>query len=233
VWPGGDPAIFEIGLWDDLKRQNRRSYLEMLAAAAGVTYSGGPPALLLSDEEQREAAAEVNGLRRPIVAFNTDAGTRWTRKQWNLEYVREAAHMLAAQGCSIALFGGSRVAEFNDALAAERPEAFRSYQSARDVRRFFALIRQMSALVTGDTLAMHAAWALGIPVIALFGPTSLHEIDLHPDDIKLADTTLPCLGCYQHTCAVNPHCMDRLTPPEIVRAVIKRLSMVSECAPSA
>ena len=233
VWPGGDPAIFEIGLWDDLKKQNIRSYLEMLAASAGVSYTGGKPPLVLPDEDLIAAADEVAALKRPLVAINTDAGTRWKRKQWNLEYVREAARTFAGMEWSVALFGGARVAAFNDGLAAEMPDAIRSFESARDVRRLFALLSQADVLLTGDTLAMHAAWALSVPVVALFGPTSLTEIDLAPDDIKLAASALPCLGCYRHTCDVTPHCMDLLTPPEIVRAVIKRLGAVPACAPPA
>ena len=233
VWPGGDPTIFEIGLWDDLKKQNSRSYLEMLAAAAGVSYSGGKPSLELPEDELAAAADEMRGLKRPVVAVNTDAGTRWKRKQWNLEYVSEAARTFAEMEWSVALFGGSRVAAFNDGLAAEMPGAVRSFQTAKDPRRLFALLSQADVLVTGDTLAMHAAWALGVPVVALFGPTSLSEIDLAPDDIKLSATSLPCLGCYRHTCSVSPHCMDLLTPPEIVRAVMRRLSVVPACAPPA
>ena len=40
VAPGGDSALFEIGLWDDLKRANQRKYLDLLAATAGVNSSG-------------------------------------------------------------------------------------------------------------------------------------------------------------------------------------------------
>jgi len=69
---------------------------------------------------------------------------------------------------------------------------------------------------------MHVAWALQVPAVALFGPTSMSEIDLGEGSRKLAATELECLGCYLKTCTVEPHCMDRLTP-EIVYANVREL----------
>lgn len=229
VWDGGDPTLFEIGLWDDLKKQNRRSYLEMLGAAAGVRYSGSRPALVLTETERGSARQAVQGLPRPLIGFNTDAGTRWLRKQWNLEYVIEAVRDLTERGYGVALFGGSNLEGFNQRLAAEYPASVRAFSTSSNVRELFALVGEVDLLVTGDTLAMHAAWALSRPTVALFGPTSLPEIDLGADDIKLASEDLECLGCYLHTCSVSPHCMDRLTPQLVVDAILRRLAAAEAC----
>lgn len=229
VWGDGDPKLFEIGLWDDLKKTNRRSYLEMLASTAGIRYTGGAPQIALTERERMDARASLAGLPRPLVGINTDAGTRWLRKQWNLEYVTQVAHELGDRGFGVVLFGGSDLEKFNEGLASEKPASIRALRTASNVRDFFALLAEVDVLLTGDTLAMHAAWAFSTPIVALFGPTSLPEIDLGADDIKLADADLECLGCYLHTCSVTPHCMDRLTPALVLDAVLRRLGVKESC----
>jgi len=210
-------------LWDDLKRQNHESYLSLLSRTAAFEYGGARPIVVLSDDEREMARTATQTLPRPLVGINTDAGTRWLRKQWNLEHVETAVEAFVQRGYGIALLGGVSVEPFNATLAARYPASVAAFKTSEDVRAFVALLGELDVLLTGDTLAMHAAWALGVPVVALFGPTSLPEIDLGPGDVKLAATELACLGCYLHTCSVSPHCMDRLTPDRVVAAVESRI----------
>jgi len=219
VAPGGDPALYEIGLWDDLKRANRRSYLELLGASAGVKYGGHRPHVPLDNTELLRAKECVSALPRPLIGINTDAGDRWERKNWNPEHVVSFAQLALADGCGVMFFGGAPVHERNAALAASLGSGAVAFESAGNVRRLIAGIAQCDALLTGDTLAMHIGWALDIPMTALFGPTSLHEIDLGASDVKLSAEELPCLACYLKTCTVDPHCMDRLLPAGVYARV--------------
>ncbi len=219
VAPGGDPALFEMGLWDDLKRANRRSYLELLGASAGVKYGGHRPHIQLDPAELLRAQEFASALPRPLIGINTDAGDRWERKNWNPEHVASFVELAIADGSGVALFGGSPVNERNRGLAATFPGRAAAVESAGNVRRLIAGIAQCDALLTGDTLAMHIAWALNVPTAVLFGPTSLHEIDLDAHSVKMAAEELPCLACYLKTCEVDPHCMDRLLPTGVYARV--------------
>jgi ADP-heptose:LPS heptosyltransferase len=223
VAPGGDPALFEMGVSDELKRSNRRTYLDLLAAAAGLRYTGNRPWLPLRASELEKAALDLAELPRPLVGLNVDAGARWQRKSWNGEYVVEIVSRLVRDGYGVALFGTGRTRERNELLAARFPGRCAAFESAGDVPRFVAGIAHCQTFLTADTLGMHIAWALQIPTVALFGPTSLHEIDLGEYGTRLAATDLACLGCYLETCAVNPHCMDRLTPDIVYAHVRERL----------
>jgi ADP-heptose:LPS heptosyltransferase len=70
---------------------------------------------------------------------------------------------------------------------------------------------------------MHAGWALGRRIVALFGPTSPSEIDLGPNDVKLS-SDLPCLACYLRRCAIELHCMELLTAEVVFDALRNRLA---------
>ncbi|HEY5258934.1 MAG TPA: glycosyltransferase family 9 protein [Candidatus Baltobacteraceae bacterium] len=221
VADGGDPTLFEIGIWDDLKRANRRSYLDLLASSAGVKYSGHRPWIAVDAGEARQAAAATALLPRPLIGVNADASMRWERKQWNAEYVVDFVHRATGDGAGVVLFGGEEAYDQNRSLAKRFPGVL-AFESAGNVSRLIAGIAQCDVLLTGDTLAMHLAWGLEVPIVALFGPTSLSEIHLGPRDRKLAATELQCLGCYLKTCAVDPHCMDRLTP-ELVYGTVREV----------
>lgn len=228
VAPGGDPTLYEIGLWDDLKRANRRPYLQMLGAAAGVTYGSHRPHVTVDPRELRRAEDLARDLPRPLIGVNTDAGDRWERKNWNPEYVEAFVRMARADGAGVFLFGGAPVRDRNRALAATFP-GVAAFESAGNVRRLIAGIAQCDVLLTGDTLAMHIGWALEVPMVVLFGPTSLHEIELGDSSVKMAADELPCLACYLKTCEVDPHCMDLLKPQDVyakVRATLRYSAIV-------
>lgn len=228
VYEGGDSRLFELGLWDDLKRQNTTSYLTMLAATAGLKYSGHRPKLRRPGTYAPELRDKKSASGRQSIGINTDAGTRWLRKQWNLPYVEQAVDMFVADGYDVVLFGGAALQPFNDSLANRLPGRVTSAKTAGDIDALVQAIAQIDVLLTGDTLAMHIAWALDVPTVALFGPTSSAEIDLAAADVKLFADNLNCLGCYLHTCDINPHCMDRLTPDLVVNAVKSRLLAANE-----
>jgi heptosyltransferase-2 len=219
VAPGGDPTLYRIGLFDDLKRANERSYLEMLAAAAGLSYGGARPRVALDPVEDERARGAFASLPRPLVGVNADASERWERKRWNVAHVERLVEMAAGDGIGIALLGDADSHERNRALAKRFPGTALAFESSGNVRRLEAGIANCDLLLTGDTLAMHVGWGLGVPIVALFGPTSSAEIDLAAGDRKLAATGLACLGCYLKTCAVDPHCMDLLTPEIVYEAV--------------
>ena len=68
-----------------------------------------------------------------------------------------------------------------------------------------------NVFLTGDTLALHVATALGKKVVAYFGPTSAAEIDAYEKQVVKVQADLDCLVCYKTRCDFNPNCMNSLT----------------------
>jgi ADP-heptose:LPS heptosyltransferase len=96
---------------------------------------------------------------------------------------------------------------------------------ANPVRHFAALVAACTLVITGDTLAMHLALALGRRTVVLFGPTSAAEIELY----GLGEKVLPpmdCLSCYKQTCNFVPNCMDLITTTVVEAAVVRQLRAV-------
>jgi ADP-heptose:LPS heptosyltransferase len=91
------------------------------------------------------------------------------------------------------------------------------------IPEFVAMLTQADALICGDTLALHIAAAIGLPAVALFGPTSIAEIDDFGGLIdKVWSSDMDCLGCYGD-CSKQSHCMNTIDPESIATRISERL----------
>ena len=118
------------------------------------------------------AAAEVD---RKLAGFNSSRfailtpGAGWGAKQWPTARFGEVARALADEGVTPVI----------NYAPAEEPLA-RAVEQASDgaakpvlctIAELIALTRRAALFIGGDTGPMHMANALGVPVVALFGPT--------------------------------------------------------------
>lgn len=103
----------------------------------------------------------------PLAIVNPGAG--WGAKCWPAESYGAVAKALAQRGMAVMVnFGPSE-----EQLARTVREASRdtAHPLECSVSQLIALTRRASLFVGGDTGPMHLAAALGVPVVALFGPT--------------------------------------------------------------
>jgi ADP-heptose:LPS heptosyltransferase len=82
------------------------------------------------------------------------------------------------------------------------------------VPQLYVLLKHLKAFVTPDTGLMHVACSSEVPLIALFGPTSLKRTGPYPD---LKDLTL-----------LQAPTMEEITVDEVFRAVMRKISPIVE-----
>jgi heptosyltransferase-1 len=142
--------------------------LSLVSAVAGEDLTYEPP--VFPRDPATEAWADrfcsSMGFRR-LAIINPGAG--WGAKCWPAESYGEVARALAEHGIAVMVnFGpdeeqlARQVRDASGAVA--RPVSC-------SVSELIALTRRASLLVGGDTGPMHLAAALGVPIVALFGPT--------------------------------------------------------------
>ncbi len=90
-------------------------------------------------------------------------------------------------------------------------------------REYMDWINSCDIIVTSDSLGMHIGLALGKKVVALFGETSMNEIEMYSRGVKLS-AGFSCSPCYKKKkCDMEPSCM-RMISAEAVREAIGKLS---------
>nr|EES51602.1 MAG: probable glycosyl transferase, family 9 [Leptospirillum ferrodiazotrophum] len=77
---------------------------------------------------------------------------------------------------------------------------------------------------------MHVALATGRPVVAIFGSTQPHEIELFDRGEKIV-TPLSCAPCYRRSCDIHPSCMEVIDARQVYEAVARQLDAARSTAP--
>lgn len=221
-------AWLEMGTNDALKRANTtRTYQEIMLGILGLSVEGQRYVLELRAPEVETARRHIQSLgldaSRPIVGLNMGAGGRWELKRWRAEGYVELCDRLHRRGVQIALLGGQAEIEMNREVIKRSSAKIVDLGSNHDLRRFSALVGQCTAVVTGDTLAMHIALALDRRTVVLFGPTSHAEIDVYDSGEKIYPK-MDCLGCYKNTCDFVPNCMQLIDTDMVESAVVRQLA---------
>ena len=228
----GARPLFQLGLFDDLKKANQLTNEQLLCRLAEVPFRRVPPVLRLAADEHRFAKhfGDRLGLdhRRVLVGLNTGGGGRWRLKRWRRKGFIDLARRLAAEReAQILVLGGPSEEEINqEILQALGPIAVDA-GCHNTVRQFASLLNLCDVVVTGDSMALHIVLAMGKRVVALFGPTSATEIDLYGLGTKIVPD-MDCTCCYLARCDKNPNCMQNIASARVFEAVSKELDQLTE-----
>src|SRR5262249_15628110 len=149
------------------------------------------PMRLLPRPEWREAAARALSPAggEPVAAVCL--GSEWATKIWPASHVSELVRRLGAAGLRALLLGGPAA----PALAREIVAGEACIDTTGNPVGEALAILPMSALaVGGDTGLVHAARAMGIPTVAVFGPTpvSAHLFGARERAVSLGLSCAPC-----------------------------------------
>jgi heptosyltransferase-2 len=228
----GARTLFQLGLFDDLKKANQLTNEQLLCRLAGVPYQRVAPSLLLTAAELRFAQHFSHRLgldpKRTLVGLNTGGGGRWRLKRWRRNgFIRLARRLANERDAQILVLGGPSEEEINqEILRALGPVAVDG-GCHNTVRQFASLLNLCDVVVTGDSMALHIVLAMGKRVVALFGPTSVTEIDLYGLGTKIVPD-MDCTCCYLTRCDKNPNCMQHIASATVFEAVSRELAQLAD-----
>jgi lipopolysaccharide heptosyltransferase II len=209
-------------------RVHQTEYYRHLVRALGF---GGASAIephLELTEGQREAGAGLLAeqgwdLNMPLVAVAPGAAFGGA-KRWPVRSFAAVIDALASDGSRAVLIGaaGDRVAATEVLMATRTSPAPLNLVGRTDLPMLGGVLGQCRALVTNDSGAMHFAAALGLPVIAMFGPT--RERETHPIGEKHAVLTNPvwCRPCMLRECPLTHRCMTGIGVDRVLAATRER-----------
>lgn len=179
------------------------------------------------------------------IAIGINPGAAFgSAKCWEKAYFIDIIKHFLSQDFDVYLFGSSDQSradiDFRDSIAKHHnARLFHDLTDKTTITQLIDYIAAMHIFITNDSGPMHIAAALNVPMIAIFGPTSIDETspydsrfyDGHHGFSTLPDGTLyhanhrwvllhkqvPCAPCKKRECPLKHHrCMTLITPQEVI-----------------
>ena len=198
-------------------------YLLGLLKALGGVATFTPPTLYLEPEEevlgaQLLAESDLPG-RGPWVGLSPGAAygpaKRWEPAERFAALGRELQREFGAR---LVLLGGDEERPVADEVREQLPGPVADLVGRTSLREALGVLSQLNLLVTNDSGLMHAAAALSVPLVALFGSTDPTATGPFTSRATVIRHPRPCSPCFQRTCDEGYACLTDISVDEVTAA---------------
>jgi len=164
------------------------------------------------------------GLRgKKVIALNPGGG--WISKKWRPGQFADFGRRIVDETGSgvVIIWGPGEEEDARQVLAGIGVGAVMTPPST--LKQLGSMLRLCSVLVTNDSGPMHIAASLGVPILAIFGPTvPALQGPVFTESVVGENHRLDCLGCSYTECPIGNPCMIDLSVAE----VFESFKMLSE-----
>jgi heptosyltransferase-2 len=208
------------------KRGHQAAYYQHLVRELGFPTGPLQPKVRVPADARRAGETLLSNAgwdgKAPLVAFAPGAANG-RAKQWPAGSYAAVARALVEDGSTIVLIGapadapaGAEVIEASHRLGADVLNMI----GRTDLPSLAGLLASCRALVCNDSGAMHFAAALGINVVAMFGPSIEAETrPLGDGRATVLTHDVWCRPCMLRECPIDHRCMRRIGAADVLRAL--------------
>jgi heptosyltransferase II len=158
--------------------------------------------LIDRDREHADYFIEQNRLTgKTLIGLHPGSDTfkNMERKRWAAENYGELMRTYSdSKDIHFLIFGGRPEKDYNEKVS----EMSKNNSTVVKGTHFFlsaAIAEKCAAFICGDTGLMHTASAVGVPVIAIFGPTSSVYTEPLNEGSTVVKKDYPCIPCYEYS----------------------------------
>ena len=160
-------------------------------------------------------------------------GAKSHLKRWAPEKFAFVADKLSADwNMRILLVGGAEDKTETEAVQRAMKHRAVNLCGATSIRELAALLARISVVITNDTANLHAAQLMGVPTVAVFGPTDEKKYGPRNPNSAVVRRKLVCAPCEKALCAYDHECMRWIEPEEVYSSALKVLGNKSVRAES-
>jgi heptosyltransferase-2 len=207
-------------------------YLELLRRAGWVNSLPDESFIAMTVPElKRRRAVEFlveSGARPHSLRVAVGAGASYgSAKCWPPPRFAELASRLQAQNdADVILFGTAAESAVSNAIAAGMRQPPIDLTGKTAIADLPAVHSQCHLFIGNDSGAMHVAAAVGLPVVAVFGPTDpLGTAPVTPHCTIVQEEPY-CSPCFLRRCPTDHRCMTKITPDMVETAVRPWISSI-------
>ena len=202
----------------DCKAHRVEDWARVLEQATGAPALQVEPCLTINGEARRRMRAEI-GLAAtggPVIGIHPGAATEVRR--WDASKFARVAEALASEA-------HVRIVVFAEPNRAPIPVRKPAAVVQHPLNEMMAALACCDILICNDSGPMHLASALGIPVVALFGPGQVEWCGPRGGPSRIVRINdMPCRPCFDACRFATPHCMTRLSEDDVIASAIFLLS---------
>lgn len=166
------------------------------------------------------------GIDRPIACMHPGAGKIY--KQWSAEGFAEISDWLSSKGLQAVFIGGDNDIENVKKIGPLTAYPFHDITGRLSLGELMALFEICALYIGNDSGPMHLAGAMGLPVIALFGPANEKRWGPLSDKSIVLRGEEPCQECTGRHCEYNFKCITALSADEVKMAVERLINSMKE-----
>lgn len=152
-----------------------------------------------------------------VVAINPVA--QWETKLWdNAKFAELADYLVDRYAVSVVFSGGAADRQVVEDICARMQARALNLAGQTTLIELAALYEQAACLISTDTGPMHLGAAVGIPVVALFGPTAPWRTGPFGKGHRVIRAPVECAPCFSRTC--DPaQCMRKIEVAQVIEGI--------------
>ncbi len=197
-------------------------YYRAMLEAVGLSVTGPPDPSLACPAEWSASGAALLG-EGEWIGLNPGA-FYGTAKRWLPARYAEVGDRLARRtGARVAILGGAAERELGARIAGAMTSSPRVLCGQTTLPELVGVLSRLRLLVTNDSGPMHVAAALGLPLVAVFGPTDWRETAPVGERHTLVREPVECAPCLLRECPIDHRCMRRIGADRVAAAALELL----------
>ncbi|MDC4223303.1 MAG: glycosyltransferase family 9 protein [Candidatus Manganitrophus sp.] len=180
-------------------------------------------------EKEKQSASDLllaEGIARWEQVIGINPGAAYgSSKRWDPARFAAVADRLAVRySARVVIFGGPAEIAISEEVRRNMKHPAVVMAGKTTVRMMMALISRCRLFITNDSGPMHIASALGVSVVAVFGPTNPDATSPAGTDDLIVRNKVDCAPCTHRECPIDHRCMTGVSVEAVVEAAERQMA---------
>jgi len=208
----------------------REAYLRVVTDMIAAVSMADPlpqevpaPSLHLTEQERtwaEQRLAEESISQKDYIVGICPGAAYGSAKQWGkVRFAQVASALISRYHARILIFGSRSEMPLSQQMHDLIQGNAVMLAGETTVRQMMALIACCRLVVSNDSGLMHVASALGIPVVAIFGPTDPQATGPAGLHCRIVHHPVACAPCTYRICPIDHRCMEGISTQQVIDAI--------------